>query len=165
MYLEWQDDYIRYKFTTITSPCNFVVTNVAYSNDGYNDTVRIFISSSGLIGEFLTNQKFGDGHLWNVIRNSGPVGNIIKVTIGSHTLTLEVVSPDKNGVEPLDALTLSFTCNNSTAADAVCQQFATENTATPTTSSPGLSPGVTGKQGLEYGTVSLTVSLRCGTTL
>ena len=111
--------YVKYGFTT-SSTCDLIINNVAYSNDGAMDIIRMSISRNGYIGQFTTIAHSNYGHNWNVIRNSGPVGSSTRISVGYHTLTLRAVSSDSYGVE-LDVLTM--TC--STAGGEVESQQST----------------------------------------
>jgi len=78
-----------------------------YSNDGDQDIISFFLDNDRF-GEVTTHAKSGGGHLWNVIENSGLVGNTQTLVPGEHTLTIRASNTDEHGVE-LDALKISFT--------------------------------------------------------
>ena len=84
--------------------------NVAYSNDGISDYIAL--SRDGIaFGNFHTVAATGGGDLWNIFKNSGPVGHPYEISSGTHTLTLKVVSAVQygHGVE-IDRTTLSVVC-------------------------------------------------------
>ena len=78
-----------------------------YSNDGDQDIISFFLDNDRF-GEVTTHPKSGGGHLWNVIENSGLVGNTQTLVPGEHMLTIRASNTDEHGVE-LDALKISFT--------------------------------------------------------
>ena len=95
---------------TFRTQANCVVnaSNVAYSNDGQRDRIKITLNGT-VIGSFTTVARSGNGHLWNRIRNSGPIGTSVTLSPGYHKLWLEVVMADFYGVE-IDKTTLTFNC-------------------------------------------------------
>ena len=99
-------------FTTESS-CFVAIDDVAYTNDGGSDMVKVFIDGI-LIGSFLTISASNHGINWNVIRNTGMIGEKKQVNSGSHKLLLEAANTDTYGVE-LDKLTLNVV-NCSTAS-------------------------------------------------
>ena len=95
------------------SSCFVAIDDVAYTNDGGSDMVKVFIDGI-LIGSFLTISASNHGINWNVIRNTGMIGEKKQVNSGSHKLLLEAANTDTYGVE-LDKLTLNVV-NCSTAS-------------------------------------------------
>ena len=104
----FEGSYIQHDFS-IQATCITSVNNMAYSNDGPADQINIIFASE-MVGSFTTITEFGNGFLWNEIRNTGPVGKNVSLPPGSHFVRLKVVHSDVNGVE-LDKTTLKFTCN------------------------------------------------------
>ncbi len=102
-----KDDYVRYSFVT-SSENVMSVQNVVYSNDGIGDQIRVSLNATHIVGSFTSRARTGNGGLWNVFLNSGPVGTETSISPGEHEITLEVASADEYGVE-LDRITLSFT--------------------------------------------------------
>lgn len=156
-----ESGYIRYEFIT-SSNCTLNIQNVAYSNDGTGDTISLFLNNTS-IGSFTSLGRTGGGHRWNVIQNSGPVGNEVGVTNGGHTLTLEVVSADDYGVE-LDTLTLVFKCaSNSTTEE--CPEadvnFTDNHSSSPDNESGGGGSGLSaeGIIGIVFGVVATLIGI------
>ena len=90
------------------SRCFFHIIGLFYSNDGDQDKISFFLDNDRF-GEVTTHAKSGGGHLWNVIENSGLVGNTQTLVPGEHTLTIRASNTDEHGVE-LDALKISLRC-------------------------------------------------------
>ena len=55
-------------------------------------------------------KKYGEGTLWNVVRNSGPLENEVLLRPGEHEFQVYVTSDDLNGVE-LDKIHLVMNCS------------------------------------------------------
>ncbi len=123
-----EDDSISHTFITY-SDCVLMVENVAYSNDGTQDELRVLIDTTTVIGSFQTISLTGNGDLWNEIQNSGPVGNETHISAGDHKLTLVAISTDLHGVE-LDTVTLAFMCATDISALEVCSKSEVESTDT-----------------------------------
>ena len=112
---------VEHYFTT-TSNCEVSLKGLYYSNDGDIDNVTLSID--GIFIAFMeTIQQNGAGHLWNVIRNSGPIGKKIHIDSGRHSLLLFIISTDLNGIE-IDKTSLMFTCesNHSINVNSKCPQ-------------------------------------------
>lgn len=93
----------------IDSACSIGIENVRYSTDGPNhDTINISLAHTYL-GFFNSISQEGDGYLWNVFKNSGPVGQNIQLLSGRYVLIL-IVSADDFGIE-VDKTTLNFNCD------------------------------------------------------
>ena len=93
----------------IESNCSIGVGNIRYSTDGpLPDTVNINLAEMD-IGYFNTTSQKGEGHLWNVFKDSGPVGQHLQLQSGSYVLEL-LLSVDDLGVE-IDKTTLNFNCD------------------------------------------------------
>ena len=89
--------------------CSVSVRNVRYSTDGpLPDIVNISLNDTG-IGSFNTVSREGGGQLWNVFRDSGPVGQHLQLKSGSYDLVL-FLSVDNYGVE-IDKTTVNFDCD------------------------------------------------------
>ena len=73
------------------------VENIRYSNDGPSDTLYLLLDGKEL-GIFLTFEKWGSGHEWNVFHETGPIGDVRVLNEGVHTLSLQAVT-DRWGVE------------------------------------------------------------------
>ena len=95
----------------IKSNCSISVGNCRYSTDSpLPDRVNISFASTN-IGSFTTTTQEGNGHLWNVFKDSGPVGKHLQLPSGRYTLVLFLtVDPDDLGVE-IDKTTLNFNCD------------------------------------------------------
>ena len=66
----------------IKSNCSVSVRNVRYSTDGpLPDIVSISLNDTG-IGSFNTVSREGEGQLWNVFRDSGPMGQHLQLKSG-----------------------------------------------------------------------------------
>ena len=93
----------------IKSQCFISVENCRYSTDGpLPDTVNISLANTD-VGFFNTISQKGDGHLWNVFKDSGPVGQHLQLPSGHYDLVL-FLSVDDLGVE-IDKTTLTFNCD------------------------------------------------------
>ena len=93
----------------IKSNCSISVGNCRYSTDGLlPDTVNISLANTD-VGSFNTISQEGDGHLWNVFKDSGPVGQHLHLSSGHYDLVL-FLSVDNLGVE-IDKTTLNFNCD------------------------------------------------------
>ena len=93
----------------IKSNCSISVGNCRYSTDGLLlDTVNISLANTD-VGSFYTISQEGDGHLWNVFKDSGPVGQHLHLSSGHYDLVL-FLSVDNLGVE-IDKTTLNFNCD------------------------------------------------------
>ena len=93
----------------IESNCSIGVGNVRYSTDGpLPDTVNISLAETE-VGYFNTISRKGEGYLWNVFKDSGPVGQHLMLQSGSYNLVLSL-SVDDLGVE-IDKTTLNFNCD------------------------------------------------------
>ena len=90
------------------------------ANDGDADTLDVSVDENS-IGQFSTRGRSGGGHLWNIILQSGRVGNSVSITEGLHKVKVEVQSTDRYGVE-IDQIILEF---NTTATE--CPRSATES--------------------------------------
>ena len=74
------------------------VIGVFYTNDGKSDNMTVSIDGTTL-GIVETVEKYGQGALWNVVRNSGPLENEVLLKPGEHEFQVFVTSKDLNGVE------------------------------------------------------------------
>ena len=93
----------------IKSNCSISVENCRYSTDGpLPDTVSISLANTD-VGSFITISRNGNGHLWNVFKDSGPVGQHLQLPSGHYDLIL-LLSVDNYGVE-IDKTTLNFNCD------------------------------------------------------
>lgn len=102
-----QNGYLEWRFVTTTS-CEVLVANVRYSNDGFQDTIRLQVNGS-IVGQFTTPGVSQEGNQWNVFKSSGTVGNPVTLSAGQHTLTLIVIMADMYGVD-IDKVTLTGPC-------------------------------------------------------
>ena len=102
-----QSQHVTNTFTVATS-CPVSIENVAYTNDGGSDTIRVLIDNT-VVGTFTTIAHSNYGYNWNVVRHSGRVGGTVQLMSGSHQLRLEAISTDSYGVE-LDQTTLDVNC-------------------------------------------------------
>ena len=107
-FLLFEGSFIQHDFS-IQAKCIANVKDVAYSNDGPSDQINITLASTE-IGSFTTIAERGNGHLWNEIRNTGPIGEAVSLLPGSYKLRLKVVHADANGVE-IDKSTVRFACD------------------------------------------------------
>ena len=85
------------------------VSAVLYTNDGESDNMTVSIDGITL-GIVETVEKYGEGFLWNVVRNSGPLENEVLLRPGEHEFQVYVTSDDLNGVE-LDKIHLVMNCS------------------------------------------------------
>ena len=85
------------------------VIGVFYTNDGESDNMTVSIDGTTL-GIVETVEKYGQGALWNVVRNSGPLENEVLLRPGEHEFQVYVTSDDLNGVE-LDKIHLVMNCS------------------------------------------------------
>ena len=70
----------------IKSNCSIGVRNIRYSTDGpLPDTVNINLAEMD-VGYFNTTSQKGEGHLWNVFKDSGPVGQHLQLQSGSYMI-------------------------------------------------------------------------------
>ena len=97
--------WIKWTFST-TSLASVTISNVLYTNDGGIDILDVSLDEN-IIGQFSTRGRSGGGHLWNVILQSGRVGNAVSITKGLHKVKVEVQSTDRYGVE-IDQIILEF---------------------------------------------------------
>ena len=91
---------------SVFSTCTVSVTNVAYTNDGGSDTISVSVDGTN-IGSFQTVAESNAGHNWNVVRNSGNLGNSVIVASGTHTVRVTATTTDQYGVE-IDRVSLLF---------------------------------------------------------
>ena len=94
------------------SNCSISVWNCRYSTDGLlrPDTVNISLANTD-VGSFNTISREGDGHLWNVFKDSGPVGQHLHLSSGHYDLILFLSDcVDNLGVE-IDKTSLNFNCD------------------------------------------------------
>ena len=106
---ETDDDLDLYFEIVMGSDCLVVINNVAYSNDGEADTVKLSVNGSSL-GTFRTYAASNYGHNWNEIRNTGPFGTSIGVTVGTYVLNVKALVVDSYGVE-IDKVELAVQCS------------------------------------------------------
>ena len=114
----------------IKSNCSVSVGNVQYSTDGpLPDTVNISLADTE-VGYFNTTSRKGEGdhELWNVFKDSGPVGKLLQLQSGSYDLVL-VLSVDDLGVE-IDKTTLDFNCDANPGKIESIDPTTTETTVT-----------------------------------
>ena len=98
-----------YHSMEIKSNCAISVGNCRYSTDGpLPDTVNINLTNTN-VGSFNTISQKGDGHLCNVFKDSGPVGQHLHLPSGRYDLVL-FLTVDDLGVE-IDKTTLNFNCD------------------------------------------------------
>ena len=102
-----QGDFLQNTFTT-PSTCLVAVSSVAYTNDGGSDLIRVSLDGE-LVGEFNTLDHSSSGAFWNVVVNTGSIGEALEVQEGSHTLRIEAIETDMYNVE-IDATTVTFNC-------------------------------------------------------
>ena len=103
--------WIEWTFST-TSLASMTIRNVLHANDGGVDVLDVSVDENS-VGQFSTRGRSGGGHLWNVILQSGHVGNAVSITEGLHKVKVEVQSTDRYGVE-IDQIILEF---NTTATE------------------------------------------------
>ena len=85
------------------------VSAVFYTNDGESDNMTVSIDGITL-GIVETVEKYGEGTLWNVVRNSGPLENEVLLKPGEHEFQFFITSEDLNGVE-IDKVHLVMNCS------------------------------------------------------
>ena len=108
---------VRSDFTTQSS-CSVAVHDVAYTNDGDSDLIEVHIDGI-LIGSFNTIAASNFGANWNVIRNTGIIGENRKINSGIHQLLLKAVNTDLYGVE-IDKSILNLTCTARVPPSPTC---------------------------------------------
>lgn len=101
-----QGGYITLQLIKTTTSCTLTLQNVAYTNDGASDTVTLTLNGTTM-GSFRTLAATNYGHLWNVVRNSGTIGQPIHIASGAHTMRVTATSADNHGVE-IDRVDLNF---------------------------------------------------------
>ena len=112
----------------IKSNCSVSVGNVRYSTDGpLPDTVNISLADTE-VGYFNTTSRKREGDLWNVFKDSGPVGQHLQLQSGSYVLVL-FLSVDDLGVE-IDKTTLIFNCDGNPGEIESINPTTTETTVT-----------------------------------
>ena len=102
------NDYLMF-YLRANSSCNVVVYNVRYSNDGESDTVELLLNQTK-IGSFRTRAASRRGHLWNVFKNTGVVGNPVLLLAGQNYSLKFVATADQYGVE-IDRISLDSSCH------------------------------------------------------
>lgn len=110
------DEYIELSFTTF-STCMVSVENVAYTNDGDTDDVRVSIDGR-IVGSFQTYSASSYGYYWNVVRDSGSIGTPMEIQTGSHQIRVEAVDVDQYGVE-IDKVVLMFDTQCTTDTECI----------------------------------------------
>ena len=154
----------------IKSNCSVSVGNVQYSTDGpLPDTVNISLADTE-VGYFNTTSRKGGGDLWNVFKDSGPVGKLLQLQSGTYDLVL-FLSVDDLGVE-IDKTTLDFNCvGNPGQIESIDPTTTTDTTVT--TAGPlstdeiitivGVAAAVLGAMGTIGGVViaAITVYTKC----
>ena len=112
----------------IKSNCSVSVGNVRYSTDGpFTDTVNISLANTE-VGYFNSTSRKGEGHLWNVFKDSGPVGQHLMLQSGSYDLVL-FLSVDDLGVE-IDKTSLNFNCDGNPGEIESIDPTTTDTTGT-----------------------------------
>jgi hypothetical protein len=108
---------VTHTFSTRSS-CSVEIHDVAYTNDGGSDVIEVQIDGIR-IGSFNTIAASNFGMNWNVIRNTGMIGENRKINSGSHQLQLKAVNTDSYGVE-LDKSILNLTCTARIQPSPMC---------------------------------------------
>ena len=121
--LLFESESIEHRFTT-SSSCVFMLRGLHYSNDGLTDNVTLSINGQFIV-QVETIQEYGDGHLWNEIRDSGSIGKEISIAPGQHSLEISVTSSDSYGVE-IDVTILDFSCENDNDVNGRCLKTVVE---------------------------------------
>lgn len=88
-----------------TKPVLFQFDNLIYSNDGYSDTITISLDGD-FIGVVKTVTMTSPGDEWNVIQDSGKIGNVMTIEPGRHTLAFHT-NTSYHGVD-LDKVRINF---------------------------------------------------------
>lgn len=112
-------EFLQNTFTT-PSICLVAVSNVAYTNDGGSDLIRVSLDDV-LVGTFNTVDHSDAGALWNVVVNTGSIGEAREVQEGSHTLRIEATETDMYNVE-IDATTVTFNCTATDVQRLTCYE-------------------------------------------
>lgn len=97
-------------------PVSVFVEDLRYCNDGPQDRVKLRFESFN-IANFKTFEKWRSGHEWNVFRNTGRIGPLIRLRQGEFSLHV-LVQTDKWGVE-LDMIKIRA-INQRPDVDIVC---------------------------------------------
>jgi len=111
---------VTHKFTTASSYL-VAIHDVAYTNDGGSDIIDVYVDGI-LIGSFETISYSNHGFNWNVIRNTGSIGENIRINSGSHQLQLKIASTDPYGVE-LDRSILNISSIAPINPSPMCTNF------------------------------------------
>lgn len=100
----------------LSTTVSLFIHDIRYCNDGPSDSVKLRFEGVN-IASFSTFEKWRSGHEWNVFKNSGIIGPLIKLYRGNFTLVI-VVQTDKWGIE-LDTLAI-VTDNQHPTKDIIC---------------------------------------------
>jgi len=103
-----EGQYVENSFTT-QGNCSVTVTDIVYTNDGGSDTITISLDGRA-IDTFHTLSGTGGGHLWNVPRSSGMLGDTIELEAGLHQIHIEANATDIYQVE-IDQILLTVNCS------------------------------------------------------
>jgi hypothetical protein len=93
------------------------VEDLRYCNDGPPDRIKLRFEGID-IARFTTFEKWHSGHEWNVFRNTGRIGPLIRLRQGDFSLNV-IVLTDMWGVE-LDMIKISA-INQRPDVDIVCR--------------------------------------------
>ena len=126
-----RNGYVTNPFTT-ASQCSVSVLDVAYTNDGGEDTLKVEIDESEM-GTFTTTAHTAYGNYWNEVLGSGRIGTPIELMPGSHQVQITVINSDRYGVE-IDKISLGLKCERRETDSG--HTDATPTRDTPTSSEP-----------------------------
>ena len=89
------------------STCQMQVENLRYSHDGGSDEITITLNQDNSItlGSVYIRAASSNGELWNVFRNTGPIGQRTDIKEGLYHLVIAATVADEYGVE-IDYVTL-----------------------------------------------------------
>ena len=107
------NQFLTQNFTT-NAKCYAAATNVTYSNDGGGDTVVTSLDGKPL-ASFTTGASTGIDP-WNTFLSTGPIGQELQISAGTHQFRLEVTQADSQGVE-IDKVTLTLDCGSTREPD------------------------------------------------
>ena len=90
--------------------CQIKVTQVVWSNDGFDDVIDIYIDGIYTSG-IATLSNSGEGHHWNSFFISEPSGSYTTLMYGRHSIMLYATTTDDYGAE-VDRIRLESNCQS-----------------------------------------------------
>lgn len=115
-----EGQYITWEFTEESS-CTLRILDVEYINDGLLHTIMLHVDDQQ-VGSFGTSKlrpQSDHDHLRNESVSSGPIGHVVKLPSGNHTVKLAAAD---NEIK-VDRITLALICTNDVSnSDKICQE-------------------------------------------